>query len=220
MIKLTNEMVVLLETKVSYIVNKYAQKYNKEDLIQAGKMGIVKASQNYDESIGVKFSTFCEKYILGEILKYIREDKNIKVSRDFIKVKKKIDVAKEHYFMKTGNNLGIKELSIIINEDEDKIKEVLGFDQNVRSIDINIDKDTDLTLADTVKEEEKIDKIDIISLRDALNDLSKEDRKIIEERYYNGKTQTELACELNISQVKVYRMEKKILNNLNDKLST
>lgn len=218
MIKLTNEMVVLLETKVSYIVNKYAQNYNKEDLLQAGKMGIVKASQNYDESVGVKFSTFCEKYILGEILKYIREDKNIRVSRDFIKIKKKIDIAKEHFFMKTGSIPSIEELSKLINEDEDKIKEVLGFDQNVRSIDINIDNDSDLTLADIVKEKE-IDKIDIISLNDALNDLNEEDRMIIEERYYNGKTQTELASELNISQVKVYRMERRILDDLNDKLA-
>lgn len=219
MIKLTNEMVVLLETKVSYIVNKYAQNYNKEDLIQAGKMGIVKASQNYDESMGVKFSTFCEKYILGEILKYIREDKNIRVSRDFIRIKKKVDIAKEHFFTKTGNSPSIEEISILINEDEDKIKEVLGFDQNVRSIDMNIDNNSDLTLADIVKEEEKIDKIDIISLNDALNDLNKEDRMIIEERYYNGKTQTELASELNISQVKVYRMERRILDDLNDKLT-
>ena len=219
MIKLTNEMVVLLETKVSYIVNKYAQNYNKEDLLQAGKMGIVKASQNYDESIGVKFSTFCEKYILGEILKYIREDKNIRVSRDFIRIKKKIDIAKEHIFMKTGSIPSVEELSKLINEDEEKIKEVLEFDQNIRSIDINIDNDSDLTLADIVKEEEKIDKIDIISLNDALNDLNDEDRMIIEERYYNGKTQTELASELNISQVKVYRMERRILDDLNDRLA-
>ncbi len=219
MIKLTNEMVVLLDSKVSYIVNKYAQNYNREDLIQAGKMGVVKAAQNYDESVGVKFSTFCEKYILGEILKYIREDKNIKVSRDFIKLKKKIDVAKQHFIMKTGKSPNIEELAFLIKEDENKISEVLGFDQNIRSIDATIDNDSDLTLSDIIKEDERIDKIDIISLNDALKDLTKEDRQIIEERYYNGKTQTELASEMNISQVKVYRMERRILDDLNDKLA-
>ena len=219
MIKLTNEMVVLLDSKVSYIVNKYAQNYNREDLIQAGKMGIVKAAQNYEESIGVKFSTFCEKYILGEILKYIREDKNIKVSRDFIKLKKKIDIAKEHFIMKIGRNPTTIELSYIIGVDEKKIIDVLGFDQNIRSIDMSIDNDSDLTLSDMIKEDEKLDKIDIISLNDALKDLTTEERKIIEERYYNGKTQTELASEMNISQVKVYRMERRILDDLNDKLA-
>ena len=121
--------------------------------------------------------------------------------------------------MKTGSIPSVEELSKLTNEDEEKIKEVLGFDQNIRSIDINIDNDSDLTLADIVKEEEKIDKIDIISLNDALNDLNDEDRMIIEERYYNGKTQTELASELNISQVKVYRMERRILDDLNDRLT-
>lgn len=219
MIKLTNEMIVLLDSKVSYIVNKYAQNYNREDLIQAGKMGIVKAAQNYEESIGVKFSTFCEKYILGEILKYIREDKNIKVSRDFIKLKKKIDIAKEHFIMKIGRNPTTIELSHIIGVDEKKIIDVLGFDQNIRSIDMSIDNDSDLTLSDVIKEDEKLDNIDIISLNDALKDLTSEERKIIEERYYNGKTQTELASEMNISQVKVYRMERRILDDLNDKLA-
>ena len=219
MIKLTNEMIVLLDSKVSYIVNKYAQNYNREDLIQAGKMGIVKAAQNYEESIGVKFSTFCEKYILGEILKYIREDKNIKVSRDFIKLKKKIDIAKEHFIMKIGRNPTTIELSYIIGVDEKKIIDVLGFDQNIRSIDMSIDNDSDLTLSDMIKDDEKLDNIDIISLNDALKDLTTEERKIIEERYYNGKTQTELASEMNISQVKVYRMERRILDDLNDKLA-
>ena len=219
MLKLTNEMVELLDSKVSYIVNKYAQNYNREDLIQAGKMGIVKAAQNYEESIGVKFSTFCEKYILGEILKYIREDKNIKVSRDFIKLKKKIDIAKAHFIMKIGRNPTTIELSYIIGVDEKKIIDVLGFDQNIRSIDMSIDNDSDLTLSDMIKEDEKLDNIDIISLNDALKDLTTEERKIIEERYYNGKTQTELASEMNISQVKVYRMERRILDDLNDKLA-
>ena len=219
MLKLTNEMVELLDSKVSYIVNKYAQNYNREDLIQAGKMGIVKAAQNYEESIGVKFSTFCEKYILGEILKYIREDKNIKVSRDFVKLKKKIDIAKEHFIMKIGRNPTTIELSYIIGVDEKKIIDVLGFDQNIRSIDMSIDNDSDLTLSDMIKDDEKLDNIDIISLNDALKDLTTEERKIIEERYYNGKTQTELASEMNISQVKVYRMERRILDDLNDKLA-
>ncbi|MBP3635090.1 MAG: sigma-70 family RNA polymerase sigma factor [Bacilli bacterium] len=219
MIKLTNEMVELLDNKVSYIVNKYSQGYNREDLIQAGRLGIQKAADNYKEDFGVKFSTFCEKYILGEILKYIREDKNIRVSRDFIRLKKRIDISTEHFFMRMGRSPSILELSKLLDEDERKISEVLGFDQNVRSIDIKIDNDSDLTLADTIKDDEKVDKIDLISLNDALNDLTDEDRQIIKQRYYDGKTQTELASEMNISQVKVYRMERRILDDLNDKLA-
>lgn len=102
MITLTNEIVLQQEKKVSFIVNKYASNYNREDLMQAGKIGIVKAANNFDPSIGVKFSSFCEKYILGEVLKYLREDKNIKISRDTYKLKRKIDIAREHYFKSKG----------------------------------------------------------------------------------------------------------------------
>lgn len=85
---LTNELAVEMETKVSFIVNKYASSYNREDLMQAGKMGVIKAANNFDPTLGIKFSTFCEKYILGEVLKYLREDKNItnkEVTKETIK---------------------------------------------------------------------------------------------------------------------------------------
>lgn len=219
MIKISNDMLLLQEKKVLYIVNKYAQNHNREDLIQAGRMGVIKAAENFDDSQGVKFSTFCEKYILGEVLKYIREDKNIRVSRDFIRLKRKIDIAREGFLANTLREPTVEELSILINEDVNKISEALNINQNVRSIDESIDNSENLTLADTISQEEAIDRIDLINLNDALSSLEDSDRKIIEERYYNGKTQTELAKEMNISQVKVYRLERKILDNLNDKLA-
>lgn len=219
MIKISNDMLLLQEKKVLYIVNKYAQNHNREDLIQAGRMGVIKAAENFDDSQGVKFSTFCEKYILGEVLKYIREDKNIRVSRDFIRLKRKIDIARESFLANTLREPTVEELSILINEDVNKISEALNINQNVRSIDESIDNSENLTLADTISQEEAIDRIDLINLNDALSSLEDSDRKIIEERYYNGKTQTELAKEMNISQVKVYRLERKILDNLNDKLA-
>ena len=75
---LTNELAVEMETKVSFIVNKYASSYNREDLMQAGKMGVIKAANNFDPTLRIKFSTFCEKYILGEVLKYLRDNMGIK----------------------------------------------------------------------------------------------------------------------------------------------
>ena len=69
-----------------------------------------------------------------------------------------------------------------------------------------------------VQSKEYLDKIDLISLKEALSNLKKEDQKLIYQRYYEGKTQTEIAKENNISQVKVYRLERKILDDLSDKL--
>ena len=85
MLKLTDDMMKLYEKKVIFIANKYSNNSNREDLISQGKLGLLKAAKKYDETLGIKFSTFSEKYILGEILEYIRNDKSIRVSRDFIR---------------------------------------------------------------------------------------------------------------------------------------
>lgn len=219
MLILTDDMMKLYENKIMYIVNKYSNNYNKEDLISQGKLGLIKASKKYDESLGIKFSTFSEKYILGEILEYIRNDKNIKVSRDFIRLKKKIDIVSNEFYETKKRYPTVKEISFILNENENKIIEVLNINQNTKSIDEKINDNEDILLKDTISKKENIEIDDLIILKDALNDLSKEEKNIINERYYNGKTQTQLAKELNTSQVKVYRMERKILDELNYKMT-
>ena len=219
MLNLTDDMMKLYEKKVLFIVNKYSNSYNKEDLISQGKLGLLKAAKNYDETLGIKFSTFSEKYILGEILEYIRTDKNIKVSRDFIRLKKQVDIVIKQFYEKKGKYPTIKEISLILNEKENKILDVLNINQNVSSLDETINDNEDILLKDTISKKDNIELDDLISLKDALNDLTTEERNIINERYYNGKTQTELAKELNTSQVKVYRMERKILDELNYKMA-
>jgi len=130
MLVLTDDMMKLYEKKIIFIVNKYANNYNREDLISQGKLGILKASKKYDENLGVKFSTFCEKYILGEILEYIRNDKNIKVSRDFIRLKKKIDLTIKEFYEIKKRYPTVKELSYILKETETKIVDILNTNQN------------------------------------------------------------------------------------------
>ena len=219
MLTLTNDMISLYEKKVLFIANKYSNNYNRQDLISAGKLGLIKASKKYDESLEIKFSTFCEKYILGEILDYIRKDKSIRVSKDFIKLKRKVDIATNEYYSLKNKYPDVEELSYILKEDKEKIIEVLSLNQNVKSLDDKINNDNEnLCIKDIVSEDKKVDTIDLICLNDALNQLNTNDRNLIKERYYNGKTQTEIANEMNISQVKVYRMERKILDDLNSKL--
>ena len=140
---LTNELAVEMETKVSFIVNKYASSYNREDLMQAGKMGVIKAANNFNPNLGIKFSTFCEKYILGEVLKYLREDKNIKISRDIFKLKKKVDIARDHYFKSKGEYPNLDILCMLVNEEKSKVLEVLNLNQNVQSIDESVNEDND-----------------------------------------------------------------------------
>ena len=220
MLKITNEMIELYDKKVFFIAKKYSNNHNLEDLISAGRLGLMKASKNYDENKNVKFSTFCEKYILGEILEYIRNDKNIKVSRDFIKIKKKIDVAISNFYEKKNKYPTVEEISYIIGEPKERIIDILNTNQNVCSFEEKINDNDDILLKDTISKKEDIDQIDLLCLKNALNELSLEDKKIIKERYYNGKTQSELASEMNTTQVKVYRMERKILDELNIKMAS
>ena len=216
MLKLTDELVIKYDSLIMSIVNKFAQNYNREDLYQVGRNALLKASLKYDENANVKFSTFSYKYILGEILKYIREDKNLHVSRDMIRLNRNIKVAEERYYMSYGKYPSSYELSLLLKENENKIKEVLNLCQNTDSLDEKNDYgDNELSLYDVTYDKDKVDSIDLISLKYALSELSKEDRNLIYQRYFEDKTQTEIAEKMNISQVKVYRMEKKILDELN-----
>lgn len=219
MLKLTDELVIKYDSLIMSIVNKFAQNYNREDLYQVGRNALLKASLKYDENANVKFSTFSYKYILGEILKYIREDKNLHVSRDMIRLNRNIKVAEERYYMSYGKYPSSYELSLLLKENENKIKEVLNLCQNTDSLDEKNDcGDNELSLYDVTYDKDKVDSIDLISLKYALSELSKEDRNLIYQRYFEDKTQTEIAEKMNISQVKVYRMEKKILDELNSKM--
>lgn len=219
MIKVDNEFLELNKNLVFSIVNKYASNYNKEDLYQVGMMAVIRASEMYDNERNVKFSTFAYKYILGEILKYIREDKGVKLSRDIIKLYKKIISLKNQMYLTCGRYITDEEVSELLNVSVSKINEVMKLCSGVESLDSVISSDDkDLTLMDTIKDENNLSKEDLISLKDALCNLNKEDQMLIYQRYYEGKSQTEIAKEKNISQVKVYRLERKILDDLSDKL--
>ncbi len=219
MLKLTDELVKDYEKLVLSIVNKYASNYNSEDLYQVGINKLIEMSEKYDPNMGVKFSTYVYKHVLGEILKYIREDKNIRVSRDIITLNRKIKSISDEFYLSVGRYPDVLEISNLVGESPRKIEEVLNTYQYTESLDKEIElNDSSVTLKDIVSMDEKVDKLDLISLRDALSNLSNEDRDLIYQRYYEDKTQTEIAKEMNISQVKVYRMERKILDELQEEM--
>ncbi len=219
MLELTNELVLSYRRLVLSIVNKYASSYNKEDLYQVGMKKLSEVVSSYNPNLGVKFSTYAHKHILGEILQYIREDKNMHISRGIISLYRKIKLASDDFYKENGYVPSTLELSSILNIPESKIIDILNISQNTESLDEILEYSDNITRYDKVISEEKVDNIDLISLKDALNDLDAEDRKLIYLRYYEDKTQTQLAKEMNISQVKVYRMERKILDELYDKIA-
>jgi RNA polymerase sporulation-specific sigma factor len=216
MFQLNNDVVKSYKKLIYSIIKEYCNEYNKEDLYQAGLLGLIKASKTYDkEKSNAKFSSFAYKSILGEVLKYLREDRNIRISRDIISDYKKIYKTKEYIYQTYGKNISNKELSKIINIDEKRINEVLLYNQETRSLDNEISSNS--TLKDIIPFKDK--SIDYIDLKDAFKDLTNEEKELILERYYYNKSQTEIAKEKNISQVKVYRLERKTLDKMKDKIA-
>ena len=135
-----------------YRITHYFNNYlNKDDLFQVGCIGLIKAYQNYKEEFGTKFSTYAYPYILGEIIKYIREDKGIKVSRDISKLNLKIERANLILSQKLMRMPTFSELSEYLGIDEYYISEALCASNVLESLDAAITTDgKDLTLYDTV----------------------------------------------------------------------
>ncbi len=221
MLKLNNNLIEDYKNFVYSIIKNYSNDSNREDLFQAGMVGIMEASKKYDINSGVKFTTFSYKYILGEVLKYIREDRNMKIGRDLISDYKKILYTKDYIYKSYGREVSIKELSKILNISEKRINDAIIYNEKEISLNnvINDDDKRTITIEDTIKINENINKDDKILLKDALNDLDINEKNIIYKRYFEDKTQTEIANEENLTQVKVYRYEQKVLQKLRDKMS-
>lgn len=215
MLTLTDELISSYKKLVYSIISKYSNERNKDDLFQAGMMGIIDASKKYNNSSNVKFTSFAYKYILGEVLKCLREDRNIKISRDIIRDYKRINIVKDHIYKMYGRPTNNKELSKLLNMNEERINEVINYNEKELSINMIISDDEKISLEDTISDNRN----NYFELNDALKELSDSEKRLIYERYYENKTQTEIAKEKNISQVKVYRYERKILDKLKDKMS-
>ena len=196
--------------------------YEAEDLFQIGSIGLIKAIKNFNPEYEVKLSTYAVTYILGEIKRFIRDDGIIKVSRSIkdlcVKIK---DI--ENRKMKEGENITIEEIAKELKVDKEEIILALDSTKQVESIFVESNDDkNNTTLLDKLSnnKDEVEEVINEISIKDILNKMNKRDKEIILLRYFRGKTQSEVAKIMNISQVQVSRLEKKILNNMKLELSS
>lgn len=196
--------------------------YEAEDLYQIGSIGLIKAIKNFNPEYEVKLSTYAVTYILGEIKRFIRDDGIIKVSRSIKELCVKIkDI--ENRKIKEGKNVTIEEIAKELKVDKEEIILALDSMKQVESIFVESNDDKNNTtlldkLSNDKNEEEEV--VNEISIKDMLRKMEKRDKEIILLRYFKGKTQSEVAKILNISQVQVSRLEKKILNNMKLELSS
>ena len=206
--------------KLIYKIAHYFINYDsKEDLFQVGCVGLIKAYQNYKDGYNTKFSTYAYPYILGEIKRYVREDKGIKISRDISKLSLKIEKANILLTQKLMRIPTVSELSEFLGIDEIFIVEALSSNNVVQSLDEPVQcKDDTICLYDKISAVEHLDKDTLIALKEELQLLDKEDYNIINGHYIKDLTQSEIAKELGMSQVQVSRREKKVLVKLRESL--
>jgi len=209
------EKIVMENERLIYSLCNYFKNYpNKDDLFQVGCIGLIKAYNNFDSSLDVKFSTYAYPYILGEMRKLVREDKTMKFSRDISKINLRIEKAYILLTQKLGKEPTTYELSEFLDIPVELINEALNSSKISSLDDIIYDN---LRLEDVISD--KVDDLDtLIALRNSIEGLSEEEKEIINLRYMNDLTQMEVSKVLGISQVQVSRKEGKVLTKMREKI--
>ena len=201
------------------ILKKYKTKVdNLDDLFQIGCIGLIKAIDNFDLSFNVKFSTYACPMIIGEIKRYIRDSGSIRVSRSIKDTAYRILKEKEELTSSLGYEPSIKELSIKLDLPEYEIGNALDSLKDTISMyePIYNDGGDTIYLADQLEDKKSKEEITYnkLVLNNAIKKLKDREKYIITQRYFIGKTQTELAKEIGISQAQISRLEKNGLDNI------
>lgn len=216
-----NETVELFKNLVYSIAKKYS--YNKndlEDLYQVGNIGLQEALKHYKEDSNAKFTTYAHFYIKGEILKYLRENRAIKINYDTDKLIRSIAKVKEHLIQVNSKEPTIEEIASYLEVSVDDIILAINSSQSVKSMDYELnDEGKDVNLYDYEAYYEKGYDEEILMLKDELSKLPELERRLIISRYFEDKSQLETSKELGMSQVQVSRKEVKILSKIRDNIT-
>lgn len=208
---------------IKSIIKRYIGKgVEYDDLYQLGSMGFIKAVKNFDASYNVKFSTYVVPMIIGEIKRFMRDDGTIKVSRSIKSTNIQINKFVDSYMKEKGDKPTIDEIAKKFALDPQEVVFIMDSARMPISIytPFEDDESKSLLLIDRYVQDNSGEEIfDNLALKDALKNLEERDKTIILMRYFRDKTQSEIAKELNISQVQVSRLEMKILNKIKEKLS-
>jgi len=209
---------------VCSIVKRFSNRgYELEDLFQVGSIGLLKAIDKFDVSYGVKFSTYAVPMIMGEIRRYIRDDAPIRVARSLKELAYKIQKTQEELTNTLDREPTINELSEEMDVPVEELIMAMEASQSLVSLNdvMHQDDGSPIYLIDQIDENEYRQNIlfDKIALKEALSKLDKNERRIIILRYFKDMTQVEVAKVLNMTQVQVSRLERKILAKVKDLLS-
>ena len=195
---------------------------NLDDLFQIGCIGLIKSIDNFNPDLQVKFSTYAVPMIIGEIRRYLRDNNSIRVSRSLRDIAYKAIYTRENYMKQHLKEPTVTEIAQEIGIEKEMIVYALDAIQNPVSLFEPVYTEGGDTLyvmdqiSDKINKEERL--IENLALREAMQRLNSREKHIIELRFYEGKTQMEVAQEIGISQAQVSRLEKNALKSMRNYL--
>jgi len=219
---------VLVENNVGLvwsIVRRFQNRgHETEDLFQIGCIGLIKAINKFDTTFEVKFSTYAVPMIIGEIKRFLRDDGIIKVSRSLKEVSSKVRITKEIMSKELGREPSISEMAdrLDISSEELVMAVEAGYAPESLFNPVGEGDNSSLMLIDKLNDDcndKETDIIDKITLKQVLDTLKPREKQIIVLRYFKEKTQVQIAKLLGISQVQVSRIEKKILEDMRNRIN-
>jgi RNA polymerase sporulation-specific sigma factor len=189
-----------------------------DDLFQIGCIGLIKAIDNFDTSLQVKFSTYAVPMILGEIRRYLRDNNSIRVSRSLRDIAYKAIYARETYLRENLREPNVTELAAEIGVDKETLVYAMDAIQSPVSLfePVYTEGGDTLYVMDQIRDKKNKEDswIENIALREAMERLDEREKHIIDLRFFEGRTQMEVAEEIGISQAQVSRLEKHALKNM------
>lgn len=191
---------------------------NPDDLFQVGCIGLMKAINNFDPEMDVKFSTYGVPMICGEIRRYLRDNSPLRVSRSIRDTAYRVLQCKEQLLIRLGREPTQEELARELELPLAQVSEALDAVSAPVSLydPVHSDGGDPLTVMDQIRDQKNTDEkwLEHLALKDAVAELGDRERSILSMRYYDGKTQTEVSRVIGISQAQVSRLEKSALKRL------
>ena len=191
---------------------------NADDLFQVGCIGLIKAIDNFDVTLDVKFSTYGVPMIVGEIRRYLRDNSAMRVSRAMRDTAYKVLQAKEEYMAKHQKEPSVEEIAGILGIKREEV--VFALDAILEPVSlyepVYSDSGDTICVIDQVRDNKNTDEmwLERIALKEAVSHLTDREKKILAMRFFQGKTQMEVSAEIGISQAQVSRLEKAALQQM------
>ena len=207
-----------LRLVLSVIQRFYGRGENADDLFQVGCVGLIKAIDNFDLSQNVQFSTYAVPMIIGEVKRYLRDNNSIRVSRSVRDLAYKVIQFKERYAKEHGKEPSVEEIAKELEVSKEDVAFSLDAIQDPVSLQEPVynDGSESIYIMDQVKDSKNTDELwaEKITIKNAMEKLNEKERMIINKRFFDGRTQMEVAEEIGISQAQVSRLEKTAIQHI------